>query len=103
MVLSVFGLFEVCWFLIPQSSRACLVLPDRVLRPRRHRALELLNLPVQIVPLHEQTGFYGVARVGYIPFDHALISTLVERWRPETNSFHMPIGECNITLQDVAI
>ncbi|KAF7833164.1 fasciclin-like arabinogalactan protein 2 [Senna tora] len=77
--------------------------PDRVLRPRRHRAVELLNLPVQIVPLLEHTGFYAVARVGYIPYDHALISALVERWRPETHSFHMPMGECIITLQDVAI
>ncbi|KAF7845062.1 serine/threonine-protein phosphatase 7 long form-like protein [Senna tora] len=77
--------------------------PDRVLRPRRHRALELLNPPVQIVPLLERTGFYAVSRVGYIPYDHALISALVERWRPETHSFHMPMGECTITLQDVEI
>ncbi|KAF7842207.1 Retrovirus-related Pol polyprotein from transposon TNT 1-94 [Senna tora] len=66
-------------------------------------AIELLNLPVQIVPLLEQIGFYGVARVGYIQYDHALILALVERWRPETLSFHMPMGECSITLQDVSI
>ncbi|KAF7821325.1 serine/threonine-protein phosphatase 7 long form-like protein [Senna tora] len=77
--------------------------PDCVIRPRRHRALELLNPPAQIVPLLERTGFYAVSRVGYIPYDHALISALVERWRPETHSFHLPMGECTITLQDVAI
>ncbi|KAF7827028.1 serine/threonine-protein phosphatase 7 long form-like protein [Senna tora] len=37
--------------------------PNRVLRTRQHRALELLNLPVQIVPLLERTRFYGVAHV----------------------------------------
>ncbi|KAF7820724.1 serine/threonine-protein phosphatase 7 long form-like protein [Senna tora] len=76
--------------------------PDRVIRPRRHRALELLNPPGQILPLLECAGFYVVSRVGYIPYDHALISALVERWRPETHSFHMPMGECTITLQDTA-
>ncbi|KAF7827485.1 serine/threonine-protein phosphatase 7 long form-like protein [Senna tora] len=75
----------------------------RVLRPRRHRAVELMNPPVEIVRLLEQTGFYGVARAGYIPYGNALISALVKQWRPETHSFYMPMRECKITLQDVAI
>ncbi|XP_050226385.1 protein MAIN-LIKE 2-like isoform X2 [Mercurialis annua] len=39
-----------------------------------------------------------------IMFDHLdipLLSAFVERWQPDTNSFHLPFGEMTITLHDV--
>ncbi|QHO11832.1 uncharacterized protein DS421_15g501660 [Arachis hypogaea] len=30
------------------------------------------------------------------------LGRLVECWHPETLTFHLPLGECTITLQDVA-
>ncbi|KAH1130133.1 hypothetical protein J1N35_001511 [Gossypium stocksii] len=32
-----------------------------------------------------------------------LVSTLVERWHPETHTFHLPCGECIIILEAVAL
>ncbi|CAM0884917.1 unnamed protein product [Alopecurus aequalis] len=31
------------------------------------------------------------------------INALVDRWRPETHSFHLPCGEMTVTLQDVSM
>ena len=51
----------------------------------------------------QQYGFYGVAQLGFISLDWHLITTFIERWHPETHTFHVPQGECTITLQDVSI
>ncbi|XP_057740314.1 serine/threonine-protein phosphatase 7 long form homolog [Arachis stenosperma] len=48
------------------------------------------------------TGFYHVARIGVIRGFHPMLAALVERWRPETHSFVLPIGEVTVTLEDVA-
>ena len=48
----------------------------------------------------------GLERLHMVPsikLDHALITTFVEQWHPETYSFHLPHGEITITLQDVEV
>ncbi|KAK4389687.1 Serine/threonine-protein phosphatase 7 long form [Sesamum angolense] len=45
----------------------------------------------------------GLIQCGHIEIDQYFITALVERWRPETHTFHFPIGEATVTLQDVAI
>lgn len=50
-----------------------------------------------------RAGFYGLYRIGCFKLDRALITALVERWRRETHTFHLPIGEATITLQDVEV
>ncbi|KAL8146022.1 hypothetical protein AgCh_003961 [Apium graveolens] len=64
---------------------------------------DLPPLDIRMVPLLQSTGFYGVARVASLQLDWSLISALVERWRPETHTFHLPMGEFTITLQDVGV
>ncbi|XP_057418401.1 protein MAIN-LIKE 1-like [Lotus japonicus] len=34
--------------------------------------------------------------------DKTMLTTFIERWQPETSSFHMPFGEMTITLDDVS-
>lgn len=49
----------------------------------------------------EQMGFDRVLRLGNIVLDRSLVQSLIERWRPETSTFHFSFGEATITLQDV--
>ncbi|KAH1038429.1 hypothetical protein J1N35_040172 [Gossypium stocksii] len=52
----------------------------------------------------EEAGFLHVFRMlGGTNLESALISALLERWRLETHTFHLPCGECTITIDDVAL
>ena len=57
----------------------------------------------RIEPLSVQSGFSNVAELGQVKIGGALVAALVERWRPESHTFHLPIGEYTITLEDVVL
>ena len=48
------------------------------------------------------TGLSPLIRCSVITTDPGLISAFVERWHRETNTFHLPVGELTITLDDMA-
>nr|KYP39207.1 Serine/threonine protein phosphatase 7 long form isogeny [Cajanus cajan] len=78
---------------------------DRVLKVRKATQSELCGVEIlaTIQDLLQRAVFIGVAQISYFLVENHLISALVERWRPETHTFHMPFGECTITLEDVAM
>ncbi|KAL6342251.1 hypothetical protein AAG906_006874 [Vitis piasezkii] len=88
-----------------RSSAAWTGVDSKELHCRRREAIfhRTSVLDGRIIPLLQQAGFYGVARLGFISLDWHLITAFVERWRPETHTFHLPQGECTITLQDIAM
>ena len=71
----------------------------------RRRFTKLLRKPLdpRIVHYIDEAGLSGLYGIPFIPLDHALITALVERWRPETHTFHLPHGEMTITLEDMEV
>ncbi|QHN79306.1 uncharacterized protein DS421_19g668960 [Arachis hypogaea] len=72
----------------------------RNLLPRKLDPPDTLN-EVAVATL-ALTGFQHVLRVGEMRGHSALLSALVERWRPETHTFHLSVGEVTVTLEDVS-
>lgn len=68
-----------------------------------HHAFKLPEPDAAILPLIERAGFMHVASIGAFKIIPPLVAAMVERWRPETHTFHLPVGECTITLQDVSL
>ena len=78
----------------------------QVLQPLRVRAHAPPVFGDRYMPYLRAVGLLGVALVvsrGMSVFNAPVLTALVDRWRPETHSFHLPSGEMTITLQDVAM
>ena len=57
----------------------------------------------RVINIIKALGLEGLFWVPGREIEHGLITALVERWWPETHTFHMPYGEVSITLQDVEV
>ncbi|KAG9453319.1 hypothetical protein H6P81_006223 [Aristolochia fimbriata] len=57
----------------------------------------------RMLPYIEAAGFSALHRVQWLRLDKPLITALVERWRSETNTFHLANGEMTITSEDVVV
>ncbi|XP_039828443.1 uncharacterized protein LOC120690004 isoform X3 [Panicum virgatum] len=51
----------------------------------------------------KRSGFYHLSFLKRVQLDHALLNALIERWRRETQTFHLRFGEITVLLKDVAI
>ncbi|XP_068504193.1 protein MAIN-LIKE 2-like [Phaseolus vulgaris] len=67
------------------------------------RKLRKFGMPhANIELLVQNSGLFSLCNISYEVGDKGLISAFVERWHRETNSFHLPVGEMTITLDDVS-
>jgi len=48
------------------------------------------------------SGLTPLLNSGYESISHGFVCALSERWHEETSSFHLPVGEMTISLDDVA-
>ncbi|KAL9667392.1 hypothetical protein QQ045_001749 [Rhodiola kirilowii] len=62
-----------------------------------------LKLDARIRPYVVAAGFYPWTQVASVRVDPPLLTAVIERWRPETHTFHFNDGEAIITLQDVSL
>ena len=82
---------------------------------RKIRKVKAINQGAKVVnlrrPPNNQRWFWDSVRASslhdliytcYVNVPHALLMALCERWHSETSSFHFPIGETSITLDDIA-
>ncbi|KAK9162475.1 hypothetical protein Syun_003377 [Stephania yunnanensis] len=51
----------------------------------------------------QRSGLAPLIDCSYSKGNKEVISTFVERWHLETNTFHLPFSEMSITLEDVSI
>jgi hypothetical protein len=76
------------------------------LRPITHDASQAMAYDERYTPLLKRAKLATVAQLcqrGLPPLNPTALTTMIDRWRPETHSFHLTCGELSITLQDQAM
>ncbi|KAL5177516.1 Protein MAIN-LIKE 1 [Glycine soja] len=76
--------------------------PDLKLVSHGRKVDKIGRLAPEIEGLIAGTGLSPLIRCSVITTDLGLISAIVERWHRETSTFHLPVGELTIMLDDVA-
>jgi hypothetical protein len=74
-----------------------------LLRIRTHSPL---TWDERYTPFIHRAGFLPLAHLitGGLPMmDSIVLTTLVDQWRPETHTFHLPCVETTVALQDIAM
>jgi hypothetical protein len=76
------------------------------LRSVTHDASQEMAYDERYTPLLKRAKMATVAQLcrrGLPPLNPAALTAMIDRWRPETHSFHLPCGELSITLEDQAM
>nr|XP_043639450.1 protein MAIN-LIKE 1-like [Erigeron canadensis] len=101
---------ELLWLQAPDMHRSYNIFHERkVTMPRCRKSDEGLSgvlkdgQPAKVLQHIKNAGFFQLMKAVIHKLDHPLIIALLERWHLETNTFHFPIGEATVTLQDVQV
>lgn len=60
------------------------------------------QLPEQVQTIVQNSGLAPLVRASYEQIDRKLLTAFAERWYSDTNTFHLPVGELTVTLDDVS-
>ena len=69
----------------------------------RHPDAAPWEIDDRIIPYLRRARLYDYHQVAHGRVDRAMITALVEIWRQETHTFHLPLGEPTITLLDIVV
>ncbi|XP_057521813.1 serine/threonine-protein phosphatase 7 long form homolog isoform X2 [Amaranthus tricolor] len=69
----------------------------------RHPDSASWAIDARVIPYLQRARLYDFHLIAYERVDRALVTVLVEQWRQETHTFHLPLGEAIVTLLDVTV
>ena len=78
-------------------------MPDTETIYTRHPDSAPWEIDTRIIPYIQRARLYDFHLIAYGRVNRALVTTLVEQWRIETHTFHLPLGKATVTLLDVAV